>query len=151
MSKFFKTISNSREPKVLRRISMVFAVGAMILGLMFLTGISKNIWVFNGAFICIGFYIILYTLSLLVSLIVAGRLLDDAYSTIRESKLFLETLKIYLDSATDSSDKINFSDISAPALLEWLESELQFGKTRTDLMEKAVNILKNHYNTIRHD
>lgn len=151
MTKSFKIISNCRQPKAIRRTSFVFAVLAFILGLMYLSGIFVNVWVFNLTLICIGFYIILYPLSLLVSLIVAGRLLDDAYSIIRESKLFLETLKIYLDSATDSPDKIDFSDISAPALLQWLESELQFGKTRTDLMEKAVNILKNQYNTIRHD
>lgn len=151
MSKSFKIISNCRQPKTIRRTSFVFAVLAFILGLMYLSGIFVNVWVFNLTLICIGFYIILYTLSLLVSLIVAGRLLDDAYCTIRESKLFLETLKIYLDSATDSPDKIDFSDISAPALLQWLESELQFGKTRTELIEKAVNILKNQYNSIRHD
>lgn len=151
MSEIFKTISNSREPKALRRISMVFAVVALILELMFVSGISENIWVFNAALICIGFCITFYTLSLLVSLAIASKLLDEAYSALREVKLSLETLKIDLKSVINSPDKIDFSDTSAPALLQWLVSELQFGQTRTKLMEKAVNILKNHYNTIRHD
>lgn len=151
MSKIFKTISNSREPKVLRRISMVFAVVALLLELMVVSGISDNIWVFSAALICLGFCITSYTLSLLVSLAIASKLLDESYSAIQEVKLFLETMKTYLNSEGNSSDKIDFSDIPAPALLRWIESELQFGKTRTDLMEKAVNILKNHYKTIRHD
>lgn len=151
MSKMFETISSCRQPKAIRRTSLVFAVLAFILGFMYLSGIFVNVWVFNLTLICIGFYIILYTLSLLVSLIVAGRLLDEAYPTIRESKLFLETLKIYINSATDSSDKIDFSDATAPVLLQWLESELLFSKSKTELMEKAVNNLKNHYNSIRHD
>lgn len=151
MSEIFKTISNSREPKALRRISMVFAVVAIILGLMFVSGISENIWVFNAAWICIGFYITFYTLSLLVSLAIASKLLDEAYSALREVKLSFETLKIDLKSVINSPDKSDLSDTSAPALLQWLVLELQFGKSRTELMEKAVNILKNHYNTIRHD
>ena len=151
MSEIFKTISNSRGPKVLRRISMAFAVGAMILGLMFLTGISKNIWIFYGAFICIGFFITFHPLSLLVSLAIACKLLNEAYSALRDIKVLTESLIIDLHSATDSSDKINISDASVPAIFQWIESELKFSKTRSELMEKAINILKNHYNTIRHD
>ena len=151
MSEIFKTISNSREPKVLRRISIVFAIAALILELMFLTGMSENIWVFNAALICLGFFITFYPLSLLVSLAIACKLLNEAYSALRDIKVLTESLIIDLHSATDSSDKIDISDASAPAIFQWFESELKFSKTRSELMEKAINILKNHYNTIRHD
>lgn len=151
MSKIIKAISCSRQPKVLRRTSNVFAVLALILELVYLFEISTNIWVFFVAMICFGFFITLYILSLLVSLAIAGDLLDESYSALKEGKLFLETLKIMLNSATDSSDETDISDASAPALLQWLVSELKISTSRTELMEKAIKILKNHYNHTTHD